>query len=125
MKGLQNIGLILVSAATLFAAEAEKAERLAVEKCGACHLMGAITKDKLDNMKAPPYWAIAKKANERYDSKEKKIQYIVEYTLDPSEERMLFPKETKDRFGVMPSQKDKVTEEEIKIISEYILEKKF
>ena len=37
---------------------------------------------------------------------------------------MLFPVETKKLFGVMPSQEGKVTEDEIKLIAEYILENK-
>ncbi|MFA7501246.1 MAG: c-type cytochrome, partial [Sulfurimonas sp.] len=106
----------------LFASQS--AEELANQKCGSCHLMGAITKEKLKNMKAPPYWAIAKKANLRYEKNEDRIKYLIDYALNPDEDKMLFPKETKEKFGVMPSQKDKVTEDEIKLISEYILKEK-
>lgn len=108
-----------------FMLASESPEDLATKKCGECHLMGAITKEKLDNMKAPPYWAIAKKAAERYKTKEESINYIIDYSLQPSEEKMLFPIETKERFGVMPSLQGKVSEEEIRIISTYILERKF
>lgn len=123
MKKIVSLCLMLAASNILFASE--DAESLAVEKCGECHLMGAITKEKLDKMKAPPYWAIAKKAREKYNNKEDEIKYIVDYAFEPAEEKMLFPKETKERFGVMPSLKNKVTEDEIRLISEYILEKKF
>lgn len=123
MKKLLFSSLIIVASGGLFASE--DAEELANKKCGSCHLMGAITKEKLDNMKAPPYWAIAKKARERYQTEEEKVKYIIDYAIAPSEDKMLFPKETKERFGVMPSLKDKVTEDEIRTISTYILEKKF
>lgn len=123
MKKMVSLSLIIGVVSVLIASDV--AEELANTKCGSCHLMGAITKEKLDNMKAPPYWAIAKKANERYQNEEDKIKYIVDYTLNPSEEKMLFPKATKEKFGVMPSQKGKVTQDEIRMISSYILEKKF
>lgn len=123
MKKILGICLILVTSNMLFASQ--NAEELANQKCGSCHLMGAITKEKLNNMKAPPYWAIAKKAKERYENNEERVKYIIDYTLSPDESKMLFPKETKEKFGVMPSQKDKVTEDEIRLIYEYILEKKF
>ncbi len=112
---------LLVASFTLLSASTE-AEELAVKKCGECHLMGVVSAEKLKNMKAPPYWAIAKKAREAYDKKEDKINYIVDYALNPSEDKMLFPKDTVRLFGVMPSQIGKVSEEEIRIISEYILE---
>lgn len=123
MKKIVSLCLILASSSTLFASE--DAQSLAVQKCGECHLMGDITKEKLKNMKAPPYWAIAKKARENYTNEEDKIKYIVDYAFEPTEEKMLFPKETKEKFGVMPSLKGKVTEDEVRLISEYILQKRF
>jgi hypothetical protein len=122
VKKIVSLFLFLASLTMLFASN--EAEELAVEKCGGCHLMGVVSKEKLKNMKAPPYWAIAKKAKEAYANKEDKINYIVDYTLNPTEEKMLFPVETKKLFGVMPSQEGKVTEDEIKLIAEYILENK-
>ena len=103
--------------------QAQTAEELAEMKCGACHLMGQITKEKLKNMSAPPYWAIAKKIKTAYKEREDGVNFLIEYTLNPSEDKMLFPKETQKRFGVMPSQKDMVSREELEIISTYILGK--
>lgn len=124
MKKIIGLSLMLGVLSLVSASEAD-IEALAVAKCGECHLMGEITKEKLSSMKAPPYWAIAKKAREKYEKEEDKIKYIVDYAFSPTEDKMLFPKETKEKFGVMPSLKGKVTEEEIRQISTYILEKKF
>lgn len=124
MKKLVGLSLMLGALSFVWASDVA-VEALAVAKCGECHLMGAITKEKLGNMKAPPYWAIAKKAREKYEKEEDKIKYIVDYAFEPTEDKMLFPKETKEKFGVMPSLKGKVTEEEVRMISTYILEKKF
>lgn len=122
MKKLLSLSLILATSGLLFASDG--AEELANEKCGSCHLMGAISKEKLDRMVAPPYWSISKKVKQASDNKEAAIKFIVDYTINPSEEKMLFPKETKEKFGLMPSQKGNVTEDEIAKIAEYILEKK-
>lgn len=123
MKKIVSLSLIIGT--LVLASASDDVEALAVAKCGECHLMGEITKEKLSSMKAPPYWAIAKKAREKYEREEDKIKYIVDYAFAPTEDKMLFPKETKEKFGVMPSLKGKVTEEEIRMISTYILEKKF
>lgn|SRR3989339_904064 len=122
MKKILSLSL-LVASFTLLSASTE-AEELAVKKCGECHLMGVVSAEKLKNMKAPPYWAITRKAREQYEKKEDKIKYIIDYAINPSEDKMLFPKDTVKLFGVMPSQKGKVTQEELKLIAEYIIEDK-
>ena len=119
MKKLLTASLIIATSSLLLANPAT--EELAVKHCGECHLMGKITKDKLKKMKAPPYWALAKMARLKYTSNDDMVKYIVDYALSPAEDKMLFPHETRDRFGVMPSQKGKVTKAQIKEISEYIL----
>lgn len=122
MKKSFGLSFVLAASSMLFASDI--AEDLANEKCGSCHLMGAITKEKLDRMAAPPYWAISKKVKQVSANKEEAINFIVDYVINPSEDKMLFPKETKDKFGLMPSLKGVVTEDEIRQISEYILKKK-
>lgn len=122
MKKTISLSLLVASFTFLFASS--EAEDLAVKKCGECHLMGVVSAEKLKNMKAPPYWAIAKKAREVYEKNEDRVKYIVDYALSPAEEKMLFPKETKNMFGVMPSLKGKVTEDESRQIAEYIIEEK-
>ncbi|MFA6760033.1 MAG: cytochrome c [Sulfuricurvum sp.] len=100
---------------------ANDGEALAERLCGECHLMGVTSKEKIDNMKAPPYWALAKKARESYATYDEQVAYIIDYSLDPNEAKMLFPIQTKERFGVMPSLSGKVNKEELKEIAGYIL----
>lgn len=118
MNKIVGLGLIFAVCGSLFANEAEA---LAEKKCGECHVMGVTSKEKLDNMKAPPYWAIAKKARESFNSKEDAIKYIVDFIFNPAKEKMLFPQATIDRFGLMTSQKGKVTEEEAELIAKYYI----
>jgi mono/diheme cytochrome c family protein len=115
--------LPLIIAASLFVQASDDIESLAEDKCGACHLMGKVTKEKLSRMSAPPYWAIAKKVKMAYPNRLDGVTFLVNYALNPTEEKMLFPKETKARFGLMPPQREAVTDKEIKAIAEYILDK--
>lgn len=119
MKRTLILFLCLTSSSVLLAST--EAEKLAVKKCTPCHIMGTMSKEKIKKMSAPPYWAIAKKAGEKYSNRADMIKYIVDFTLNPATEKMLFPKATIDKFGLMPSQKGIVTEDEAKQIAEYIL----
>lgn len=119
---MRNLFLAALLASSSLFAQTSEVESLAVEKCGSCHLIGAITKDKLNNMTAPPAWALSKKVSNSYPNRADAIEFIVEYTMNPSEDKMVFSHKTKERFGMMPSQKDMLSEKELRIIAEYILD---
>lgn len=104
---------------------ADEGEELAVKHCGECHLMGVTSKEKLDNMKAPPYWALARKAREAYEDKSRQIAYIIDYAQSPSKEKMLFPIQTIEKFGAMPPLKEKISKEDLEKIAKYTLDDKF
>ena len=120
MKKLLILPLIIAISLSLQASD--KIESLTENKCGSCHLVGKITKEKLNRMAAPPSWALSKKVKMAYPNRLDGIDFIVNYTFDPSEDKMLFPKETKERFGLMPSQKGALTDEEALAIAKYILD---
>ena len=121
MRKLLFLSFIIMASISLQASD--DVADLAEKKCGECHLMGLLTKEKIDNMKAPPYWAMSKKVKLEFRNRAKMIDFIVDYTLNPTEDKMLFSPMTKKRFGLMPSQKGKVTEDEIRKIAEYFLNK--
>ncbi len=120
MKNLLVLPLIVAISLSLQASD--DAESLAEMKCGACHLVGKITKEKLNRMAAPPSWALAKKVKMAYPNRLDGIDFIINYTLNPSEDKMLFPKETKERFGLMPSQRGALTDAEALAIAKYLLD---
>ena len=119
MKKIISLALVLATSTLLSASD--DIEMLVDKKCGMCHLSGTLTKEKVKNIKAPPYWGMSRKVREAFDTQEERVNFIVDYTLNPSEDKMLFPPATKKRFGLMPSQKGKVTEEEIRRIAEHFL----
>lgn len=98
-------------------------EELLDAKCGVCHLSGKLTKEKLNTFSAPPIWGIAKKIKNNLTKKQDGIAFIIDFTMNPSKEKMMFPQEAIDRFGHMPSQKGNLTDKELRDIAEYILSK--
>jgi len=113
--------VMLSSLVTLQASQT--AEQLVDNKCGICHLAGKLSKEKLQRMAAPPMWGVTKKIKTNLQTKDEQINFYMDFPLNPSKEKMMFPQETIDRFGHMPSQKGNVTEEELRKIAEYLLSK--
>lgn len=119
---------IIISVVTLLALSSlvqanQKMEELVDNKCGICHLSGKLSKEKLQRMAAPPMWGVAKKIKTNLPNKQDGIAFLIDFTMNPSKEKMMFPQETIDKFGHMPSQKGNLTDAELKAIAEYILSK--
>jgi len=103
------------------------AKKLLQEKCSSCHNL-AMPPVTSEDEAAPPMMAVAfhvydfvKPSDESqriYRAKE----FVIDYVHDPSAEKSFCDKESLKRYGVMPSQKDKVTKDELKAIAEYMFE---
>ena len=112
--------LMLLSATTLLSAS-DAGARLADEKCTSCHMTSSSSaKLKDGKMHAPPMWGVMKKVRNQFKTKEEGIAFITDYTMNPSEDKMIFPEATKEYFGLMPSMRETVTDEEMRIIAEYL-----
>jgi len=119
MKNRWIIALLL-SATTLLSASDRGAE-LSEEKCTSCHMTSSSSaKLKDGKMHAPPMWGVMKKVRNNFKTKEEGIAFITDYTMNPASEKMLFPKATEEYFGLMPSMRETVTNEEMKQIAEYL-----
>ncbi len=112
-------GLFLSTATLMFAADA--GSQLVEEKCTSCHMTASSsTKLKNGRMWAPPMWGVIKKVKKRFSTKEEGIAFLIDYTMDPSETKMLFPPVTKAYFGLMPSMRESLTDNEMRSIAEYL-----
>ncbi len=95
------------------------------EKCALCHNL-KMPPDTYENEKAPPMMAVVfhlkdfMKINNNQDKTEKFIPFIQEYVIHPSKEKSYCDEESLRSYGVMPSQKGNVTQEELKAIAEYM-----
>lgn len=95
------------------------AQSLTEEKCATCHF-SSFTPERLKNVIAPPVWALPKLIKNSSATKDECIDFIVDYSLHPAKAKMRFPQETYDRFGLMPSQRDNVTDAELASIAEFL-----
>ena len=97
---------------------------LAKAKCSACHNLDFPAKTS-DHEKAPPFYTLvhhikqALEADSDYERKMKFIDFVSEYPLNPSAEKSFCDKESLKFYGLMPSQKGKVTKNELKAIASY------
>lgn len=94
-------------------------------KCGICHNL-KMPPDTYEDEKAPPMMAVVfhlkdfMKIKDDKDKAEKFIPFIQDYTLEPSREKSYCDEASLDTYGLMPSLKGSVTEDELKAIAEYI-----
>ncbi len=104
-----------------------KGKALFIEKCTKCHnITPSQTKREKRTMLAPAMSEIMFlvnkeiKTNVEKEKREKIVTFILDYVHFPSVEKSFCKAETIERFGVMPSQKNNVTIEELKQIAEYL-----
>ena len=100
-------------------------ELLLEQKCASCHdinMPPIISEDEL----APPMMAVAfhvknfvTPSNES-QRVAKAIEFVVDYVENPSLEKSFCDKKSLERYGLMPSQKENVTNDETKAIATYM-----
>ena len=93
-------------------------KKLFVKKCASCHMLKFPEKRSL--LKASPVGGMMYQLNQNISSDEKIVSFIQDFVMNPSEDKIVFNRIRK--FGAMPSQKGKLTEEELKTIAEWMVE---
>ncbi|QOP43408.1 c-type cytochrome [Sulfurimonas sediminis] len=100
-------------------------KQLLEQKCSKCHNIDLPPKTFQDE-KAPPMMAVAFhikdfiKASSESDKIPKSIEFVKDYVINPSASKSFCDKKSLQEYGVMPSQKGKVTEDELQAIAEYM-----
>ncbi len=114
---------LLILGITSFLSANEEAKALVTEKCSECHMIDSMTENRKNSgkLKAPPMWGVMRKIRENFKTEDEVLNFVKDYTFNPSEEKMIFPKATMEYFGLMPSLKSDLTEEELHIIAQYLL----
>ncbi len=111
--------LFLLAAAALFAF-ANDAKSLFEQKCMVCHIASKPTPKQRSKMSAPPAFGVMYHVKERYPKRSEAVDFIVEYAMNPDKKRALCMPMTIERFGLMPSLKGIVTEDELRAIADYM-----
>lgn len=102
-------------------------KKLLGQKCTSCHNIDLPPKTYEDE-KAPPMMAVAFHVTNFIQTNDeslripKAIEFVKDYVIHPSKEKSFCDKESLKSYGVMPSQKGKVTQEELDAIAHYMFE---
>ncbi|HIO95346.1 MAG TPA: c-type cytochrome [Campylobacterales bacterium] len=97
-----------------------KGEILFTQKCSSCHSTSR-PKD-MSTVVAPALMGVMRHIKMSYPDKEKAVEFIKDYTVNPSEEKAICMKKKLERFGLMPSQKGNVTQEELEVIANWMFD---
>lgn len=109
---------LLLAVVTLYPGEGEK---LFDSHCISCHIKTKPTKEMKSSFIAPPISGVVKNIKRAFEEdRQATIAFIVSYTLNPKEQDAKCKPKAIERFGLMPSQKDNVTVDELESIANYM-----
>jgi len=104
-------------------------ESFTQQKCSAsCHNLD-MPPTIVDDEKAPPLYTVTvhlkewMKTNNPSELKSKFVDFAKDYVINPSLDKSYCTKEALKKYGIMPSQKGNVTEDEVEAIASYIFDK--
>jgi mono/diheme cytochrome c family protein len=101
----------------------QNGETLIKKHCATCHMLSVPNPEMIPTLKAPAMDAVLfhlKKAMNNDYNKSK--AFILDYVQNPDVAKSVCESNKVAKFGVMPSQKGKVSEENLTIIADYMLE---
>ncbi len=96
----------------------DRGEDLFNVKCSACHIKTRPTDPSL--LVAPPLMGVMRHTKMQYTTKKEAVDFIIDYVLDPQVDKAVCMPHTIERFGIMPSQKGNVSEEELRYIATWM-----
>jgi len=101
-------------------------EDLIKQKCSICHNLDIPPKIS-DSEKAPPMFTVTvhlrewMKGDSKVDKEANFIEFVKSFVINPSIDKSYCKKEILKKYGLMPSQKGNVTEDELEAIAKYAL----
>ncbi|QSZ40572.1 c-type cytochrome [Sulfurimonas aquatica] len=96
---------------------ASSGEELFTNKCALCHTMQR--PDDMSTMLAPPIQGVIFHLREAMKSDEELLSHIKSFTMNPTADKAVC--RSVRRFGVMPSQKENITEAELDIVANWLV----
>jgi hypothetical protein len=93
-------------------------EKFFQAKCASCHLTSKPS--DISTLVAPPIMGVMRHVKMVYPNKEKAIAFMKDYVINPSKDKAVCMPQKIQKFGVMPSQKDIVSEKELDAILPWI-----
>lgn len=113
--------ILLLLVATTAMTLANSGTQLLKNKCASCHMLETPEFQQLPTLKAPAMEAVVFHINLAMQKEEDKKAFIVNYVLNPDAGKSVCESNKVASFGVMPSQKGKVSKEELSLIADVLL----
>jgi len=113
-------GLLLLS--NIAFSNDKESQELIILKCASCHVLNIPNATELANLSSPPMNAVMFHVKEDFKNELKQEEFISKYALNPQPKTAVCKSDKVDKFGLMPSMKGKVTEEELRKISHYLVQ---
>ena len=110
--------LMTIAGSTLFASSGEA---LIKTKCATCHTLEIPKAEIMPSFKAPPMDAVMFHMKDVISDESEMKAFILDYVYNPDASKSVCESNKVQKFGVMPSQKGKVSKEELAAISDYMI----
>jgi len=117
---MKIINILLAVSAVATLSVANDAEQLFDAKCSMCHSKTRPT--DMNAVVAPAIMGVMRHVKMSYPSKDKAVEFIVDYVLNPSKDKAICMPQKIERFGLMPSQKGNVTKKELRTIASWLFD---
>jgi len=112
--------LLFTTASTMILAST--GAELIKTNCASCHTLNVPTPDMIPTMKAPAMDAVMFHINLGMSDKKEIKAFIMDYALNPKASKSVCESNKVQKFGVMPSMKGKISEQDLGSISDYMME---
>jgi len=96
---------------TSFATATDHAEQLFDTKCAICHSKTKPT--DMSKVIAPALMGIMRHVKMNYPNKDEAVKFMVDYVFEPAKDKSICMAKKIEHFGLMPSQKGNITEDEL------------
>ncbi len=112
------LSIAIMATASMLSASEEKGEALFKTNCASCHSLTQ-PQDK-SKMVAPPARGVVFHMSEAFGTEDEIKAHIQDFVINPSAEKAIC--KSVKRFGVMPSLKGAISEEDLKEVAEWMVE---
>ncbi len=113
------LGVILVTSIAF--SNDNESKKLMINKCASCHLLGIPNATELARVKAPPMNAVLFHVKSDFKDALQQEKFIRDYSLKPQPKEAVCTSNKIEKFGVMPSMKGKVSDNELRKIAHYLV----
>ncbi|MBN2746185.1 MAG: c-type cytochrome [Bacteroidales bacterium] len=110
-----------------FNSKISQGEKLFEEKCSLCHSMRPCVGSEMYSVTGPDMQLISNSLQQKFVKPDGTIQleeanlFLTDYVYFPDQTKAIMEQSVINRYGIMPSLKGSVTDEEIRHIAEFIM----